>query len=201
MIGCVIMAGGKSSRMNGIDKALMEINEQTLLSIAIKKATQQTKYIVLNSNRDPSIFKNYSIKVIKDNISNHPGPLAGVLTGIEWFYKNNKKIKWVVSVPVDSPFFPNNIIKKLYETVVKSKKLIGVSSSNGRNHPVFSIWHISLMQPLQEALNNNIRKIDLFTKSYNPATVDFSSSVDPFFNINTPEDLKNANDLFTKGQI
>ena len=201
MIGCVIMAGGKSSRMNGIDKALMEINEQTLLSIAINKATQQTKYIVLNSNRDPSIFKNYSIKVIKDNISNHPGPLAGVLTGIEWFYKNNKKIKWVVSVPVDSPFFPNNIIKKLYETVVKSKKLIGVSSSNGRNHPVFSIWHISLMQPLQEALNNNIRKIDLFTKSYNPATVDFSSSVDPFFNINTPEDLKNANDLFTKGQI
>ena len=81
-------------------------------------------------------------------------------------------------MPVDSPFFPNNLIKRLYETVVKSKKLIGVSSSNGRNHPVFSIWHISLMQPLQEALNNNIRKIDLFTKSYNPATVDFSSSVD-----------------------
>ena len=201
MIGCVIMAGGKSSRMNGIDKALMEINEKTLLSIAINKATQQTKYIVLNSNRDPSIFKNYNITVIKDTISNHPGPLAGVLSGIEWFYKNNKKIKWVVSLPVDSPFFPNNLIKKLYETVVKSKKLIGVSSSKGRHHPVFSIWHISLMQPLQEALNNNIRKIDLFTKSYNPATVDFSSSVDPFFNINTPEDLKNANNLFTKGQI
>ena len=200
MIGCVIMAGGKSSRMNGIDKALMEINEKTLLSIAINKATQQTKYIVLNSNRDPSIFKNYNIKVIKDTISNHPGPLAGVLSGIEWFYKNNKKIKWVVSLPVDSPFFPNNLIKKLYETVVKSKKLIGVSSSNGRNHPVFSIWHISLMQPLQEALNNNIRKIDLFTQPYNPAVVDFSSSVDPFFNINTPEDLKNANNLFTKGQ-
>ena len=201
MIGCVIMAGGKSSRMNGIDKALMEINEKTLLSIAINKANQQTKYIVLNSNRDPSIFKNYNIKVIKDTISNQPGPLAGVLSGIEWFYKNNKKIKWVVSLPVDSPFFPNDLIKKLYDTVVKSKKLIGVSSSNGRKHPVFSIWHISLMQPLQEALNNNIRKIDLFTKSYNPATVDFSSSVDPFFNINTPEDLKNANNLFTKGQI
>ena len=200
MIGCVIMAGGKSSRMNGIDKALMEINEKTLLSIAINKATQQTKYIVLNSNRDPSIFKNYNIKVIKDTISNHPGPLAGVLSGIEWFYKNNKKIKWVVSLPVDSPFFPNDLIKKLYETVVKSKKLIGVSSSNGRKHPVFSIWHISLMQPLQEALNNNIRKIDLFTKSYNPATVDFSSSVDPFYNINTPKDLNNANKLFTKGQ-
>ena len=200
MIGCVIMAGGKSSRMNSIDKTLMKINEQTLLSIAINKATHQTKYIVLNSNRDPSIFQNYNITVIKDTILNHPGPLAGVLTGIEWFYKNNKKIKWVVSVPVDSPFFPNNLIKRLYETVVKSKKLIGVSSSNGRNHPVFSIWHISLMQPLQEALNNNIRKIDLFTKSYNPAAVDFSSSVDPFFNINTPEDLKNANNLFTKGQ-
>ena len=199
MIGCVIMAGGKSSRMNSIDKALMEINEQTLLSIAINKATHQTQYIVLNSNRDPSIFKNYNIKVIKDTISNHPGPLAGVLTGIEWFYKNNKKIKWVVSVPVDSPFFPNNLFNKLYESVIKSKKLIGVSSSNGRIHPVFSIWNISLMQPLQEALNNNIRKIDLFTKSYNPAVVDFSSSVDPFFNINTPEDLIIANNLFSKG--
>ena len=199
MIGCVIMAGGKSSRMNGIDKTLMEIKDHTLLSIVINKITHQTKYIVLNSNRDPSIFKNYNIKVIKDTISNHPGPLAGVLTGIEWFYKNNTNIKWVVSVPVDSPFFPNNLINKLYEAVIKSKKLIGVSSSNGRNHPVFSIWHISLMQPLQEALNSNIRKIDLFTKSYNPAVVDFSSSVDPFFNINTPEDLKIANDLFAKG--
>ena len=59
MIGCVIMAGGKSSRMNGIDKALIKINDQTLLSIAIKKAKDQTKYIVLNSNRDPLIFKNY----------------------------------------------------------------------------------------------------------------------------------------------
>ena len=200
MLQLVVAVESRVARMNGMDKALIEIIDQTLLSIAIKKAKDQTKYIVLNSNRDPLIFKNYNVKVIKDSISNHPGPLAGVLSGIEWFYKNNKKIKWVVSLPVDSPFFPNDLIKKLYETVVKSKKLIGVSSSNGRKHPVFSIWHISLMQPLQEALNNNIRKIDLFTKSYNPATVDFSSSVDPFFNINTPEDLKNASNLFIKGQ-
>ena len=83
----------------------------------------------------------------------------------------------------------------------KKNKLIGVAKSNGRNHPVFSIWHISTKKPLIKALNSNIRKIDLFTKTYAPVEVEFKSSIDQFFNINTPEDLEIAKTMYKEGHL
>ena len=201
MIGCVLLAGGKSSRMNNVDKTLLEINNKTLLSIIINKLNFDKNNIVLNTNRDPKIFKEYKLNITKDSLENFQGPLAGILSGLEWFDSQDKNFEWMVSMPIDTPFFPNNLIEKLYKSVSKNNKLIGVAKSNGRNHPVFSIWHISIKKALIDALNNNIRKIDLFTKTYQPIEVEFTSSIDQFFNINTPEDLEIAKKIFEESKI
>ena len=176
MIGCVLLAGGKSSRMNGIDKALVRINNKTLLQLILDK-----------------------LKIDNNKIPNFQGPLAGILSGLEWFDKQDNNIEWVVSLPIDTPFFPENLVDKLFESVNKNNRLVGVANSNGRNHPVFAIWHISLKNDLKNSLKNNIRKIDIFTQKYTPIEVHFTSSFDQFFNVNTPDDLKLAEDMFSKG--
>ena len=199
MIGCVLLAGGKSSRMNGIDKALVRINNKTLLQLILDKLKIDNNKIVLNTNRDSNNFKDYNLNIINDTIPNFQGPLAGILSGLEWFDKQDNNIQWVVSLPIDTPFFPENLVNKLFEIVNKNNKLVCVANSNGRNHPVFAIWHISLINDLKNALNNNIRKIDIFTQKYTPVEAHFTSSFDQFFNVNTPDDLKLAEDMFSKG--
>ena len=201
MIGCVLLAGGKSSRMNSVDKTLIEIYGLSLLSIILNKLELDKKRIVLNTNREPEIFKQYQLNIIKDSFPNHQGPLAGILSGLEWFDNQNMNFEWMVSMPIDTPFFPKNLIRKLHEETIENNKLIGVAKSNGRNHPVFSIWHLSLKKPLIKALSSNIRKIDLFTKTYLPVEVEFKSSVDQFFNINTPEDLEVAKTMYKEGHL
>jgi len=196
VIGAVIMAGGKSRRMGGQDKAFVLLNEKPMLSHVIDRLNKQTKNIVLNSNKNPEVFKSFKIKVMSDTVKDFPGPLAGVLSGMEWFNIQNKKIKWVLSVPIDSPFFPLDLIKKLHFSLKNSNKLIAVAKSNKKIHPVFALWNMSLLNPIKNAINNDIRKIDLFTEPYQPQVVDFVSKIDPFFNINTPEDLKMAEKYF-----
>ena len=191
MIGCVLLAGGKSSRMNGIDKALVRINNKTLLQLTLDKLKIENKKIVLNTNRDANNFKDYNLNIINDTIPNFQGPLAGILSGLEWFDKQDNDIEWVVSLPIDTPFFPENLVDKLFESVNKNNRLVGVANSNGRNHPVFAIWHISL--------KNDLKKIDIFNQKYTPVEVHFTSSFDQFFNVNTPDDLKLAEDMFSKG--
>ena len=113
MIGCVLLAGGKSSRMNNVDKTLIEINNKTLLSIIINKLNFDKNNIVLNTNRDPKIFEEYKLNVTKDSLENFQGPLAGILSGLEWFDSQDKNFEWMVSMPIDTPFFPNNLISEL----------------------------------------------------------------------------------------
>ena len=199
MIGCVLLAGGKSSRMNGIDKALVSINNKTLIQLILDKLKIDNNKIVLNTNRDANNFKDYNLNIINDTIPNFQGPLAGILSGLEWFDKQDNNIEWVVSLPIDTPFFPENLVDKLFESVNKNNRVVGVANSNGRNHPVFAIWHISLKNDLKNSLKNNIRKIDIFTQKYTPVEVHFTSSFDQFFNVNTPDDLKLAEDMFSKG--
>ena len=112
MIGCVLLAGGKSSRMNNVDKTLIEINNKTLLSIIIDKLNFDKNNIVLNTNRNPKIFEEYKLNITKDSLENFQGPLAGILSGLEWFDSQDKNFEWMVSMPIDTPFFPNNLIEK-----------------------------------------------------------------------------------------
>ena len=191
----VILSGGLSRRM-GSDKSKMKIQNHTLIELVIEKAKKQLCTLAINSNKPNDLVDNkYNLEIFEDSIKGNLGPLAGILSGMEWAREKDKQCKWVVFFPVDSPFFPDNLVEKFFEGLVNEK--IVVAKSGERIHPVFSMWNIELIDLLRQSLKNNERKIDNFTKKLNSRLVKFPIiSYDPFFNVNYPSDLIKANKIF-----
>ena len=191
-VASVIMTGGKSRRMNNKNKSFIKLNDIPLITYVIKSISLQSNYIVINANRDINLYNEFGYDVVSDSIKDYPGPLAGVLSGMDWILKSHLKCKWLFTSPTDAPFIPNDIIERLYLSRIKNKKYISLSKSKGRVHPVFALWNLSLVEDLRKSIIKGTRKVEDFTINYNPSIVDFYGDIDPFFNINTPEDLKVA---------
>ncbi len=187
----MILAGGKSRRMNFNDKSLQKINKYSLIDRVIVRAKKQVDYLLINSNSD-HIKNNYNkYIVIKDTIKGNLGPLAGVLSGLEWIKKKDSEINWLITFPVDSPFFPSDLVD-IFLSHVNEEQII-VAESNSRIHPVFAMWNKDLIPYLKETLNNRNLKIDEFTKNFKMKVVKFPFiDYDPFFNINNKDDLIKA---------
>ena len=187
----MILAGGKSRRMNFNDKSLQKINKYSLIDRVIVRAKKQVDYLLINSNSD-HIKNNYNkYIVIKDTIKGNLGPLAGVLSGLEWIKKKDSEINWLITFPVDSPFFPSDLVD-IFLSHVNEEQII-VAESNSRIHPVFAMWNKNLIPYLKETLNNRNLKIDEFTKNFKMKVVKFPFiDYDPFFNINNQDDLIKA---------
>ncbi len=187
----MILAGGKSRRMNFNDKSLQKINKYSLIDRVIVRAKKQVDYLLINSNSD-HIKNNYNeYIVIKDTIKGNLGPLAGVLSGLEWIEKKDSEINWLITFPVDSPFFPTDLVD-IFLSHVNEEQII-VAESNSRIHPVFAMWNKNLIPYLKETLNNRNLKIDQFTKNFKMKVVKFPFiDYDPFFNINNQDDLIKA---------
>ena len=187
----MILAGGKSRRMNFNDKSLQKINKYSLIDSVIVRAKKQVDYLLINSNSD-HIKNNYNkYIVIKDTIKGNLGPLAGVLSGLEWIKKKDSEINWLITFPVDSPFFPTDLVD-IFLSHVNEEQII-VAESNSRIHPVFAMWNKNLIPYLKETLNNRNLKIDEFTKNFKMKVVKFPFiDYDPFFNINNQDDLIKA---------
>ncbi len=187
----MILAGGKSRRMNFNDKSLQKINKYSLIDRVIVRAKKQVDYLLINSNSD-HIKNNYNkYIVIKDTIKGNLGPLAGVLSGLEWIKKKDNEINWLITFPVDSPFFPTDLVD-IFLSHVNEEQII-VAESNSRIHPVFAMWNKNLIPYLKETLNNRNLKIDEFTKNFKMKVVKFPFiDYDPFFNINNQDDLIKA---------
>jgi len=187
----MILAGGKSRRMNFNDKSLQKINKYSLIDRVIVRAKKQVDYLLINSNSD-HIKNNYNeYIVIKDTIKGNLGPLAGVLSGLEWIKKKDSEINWLITFPVDSPFFPTDLVD-IFLSHVNEEQII-VAESNSRIHPVFAMWNKNLIPYLKETLNNRNLKIDQFTKNFKMKVVKFPFiDYDPFFNINNQDDLIKA---------
>ena len=197
----IILSGGLSRRM-GDDKSKKKISGKTLLQLVLDRSKEQVDKIVLNSNKpiNDLVIKKTHIEIIKDCISGNLGPLVGILSGIKWARKK-ECYNWLASFPIDSPFFPDDLVSKFLESSKNYDVLL--AESYGRVHPVFSMWKLDIEVLLEESLNNGIRKIDEFTKKIKTGVVNFPDiGYDPFFNVNTLEDLKKAEDIFlntTKG--
>ncbi len=187
----LILAGGKSRRMNLFDKSQKELDNETLLERQIKKVSKQLDIIIINSN-SCQIKKGYKkFPVLKDLFSGNLGPLAGIYTGLEWLKRNKKGVKWLFSFPVDSPFFPENLVETFLHNCNDEKIIIAKSGSN--THPVFAMWHIDVTKQLKNSLQKKNLKIDVFTKNFKFKVVNFPIfDYDPFFNINNELDLLNA---------
>lgn len=194
----MLLAGGQSRRMGGGDKCLLEIGGKTLLQRIIDTAAPQVGPLLLNTNSDPSLFREYGLPVVPDVIDGFAGPLAGVLTGLDWAAANAPECDWVASFACDAPFAPRGLVARLLEAIVTDGADMACAVSGGRDHPVFALWPVRLVEDLRAAVvDEGVRKVDMWTARYTLTQAVFDSSDsdyggDPFFNINRREDLDTA---------
>jgi len=192
----VLLAGGQARRMGGGDKCLQLLGGETLLARAIARARPQVESLILNANGDPARFADYGIPVVPDVIDGFAGPLAGILTAMEWAAHNAADHKTVISFPTDAPFFPDDLVDTMLAARREAGAVLACAASRGRTHPVFGVWPVNLRADLRRALEQGERKIDRWTEQYSIVTVEFSGvDLDPFFNANTREDLAEAETL------
>jgi molybdenum cofactor guanylyltransferase len=194
----VLLAGGQSRRMGGGDKCLLEIGGRTLLQRIVDTAAPQVGPLVLNTNSDPTLFRDYGLPVAPDVIDGFAGPLAGVLTGLDWAAANAPDCDWVASFACDAPFAPGDLVTRLLDAIAADGADMACATSGGRDHPVFALWPVRLVEDLRAAVvDEGVRKVDIWTARYKLAQAAFDTSDgefdgDPFFNINRREDLDTA---------
>lgn len=187
----VLLAGGRARRMGGGDKALIDVAGHPMLERVIARARPQADHLVLNANGDPGRFAAFGLPVISDPVEGFAGPLAGILAALQWAADTHPACHWVVSIATDTPFFPADMIARMLAAVKDDRADMACARSAGRSHPVFGLWPVALGRDLAHALiAEDIRKIDRWTARYRVAPVSFAcGDIDPFFNINTPEDV------------
>ena len=185
MIAGIILAGGLSRRMGGQEKSLMKLGDRSAITLLIERLAPQVEQLAINANGDPTRFSEEGLTVVADTVEGHVGPLAGVLTGMEW--AAGVGATHVVSGASDTPFIPTALVVRLAEAAGDG---IAMARSGGRVHPVFGLWPVSLAGELRHFLVEEDKlKILEFAKRYPLAEVEFDMDDDPFFNINTPDDL------------
>lgn len=193
----VVLAGGMSRRMGGGDKGMRTLAGRPILAHVVECAGPQVSALVLNANGDPVRFADFGLPVIADPVGGFVGPLAGVLAGVQWAARSVPGCRWLASFAADAPFLPADLVTRLAESVGEGRAEMACASSAGQSHPVFGLWPVAIAGALRRALvEDGLRKVDAFTGRYRLATVDFATiPVDPFFNVNTPEDLAEAERL------
>ncbi len=197
-IPAIILAGGRATRMGGGNKAFRVLGGETLLTRVIARLREQCAPLAINANSDPEAFASYRLPVIADSVSGFPGPLAGVLAGMDWAAEQGHDA--VVSVSVDTPFLPLDLVHRLREAAGRHGIAMAASSDpkTGRmqDHPTCALWPVALRGELAEALESGLLRPAMFAAAYDPGRAIFDSyPFDPFTNVNTPQDLQAAEAL------
>ncbi len=186
-VGC-ILAGGLARRMGGGDKALQIVGGHTVLARVIGRLSPQVHALALNANGDPARFAAYGLPVLPDPVPDHPGPLAGVLAGLIW--ARGQGAEWLVTAPGDAPFLPHDLKAKLLAG--RGQARFACAASAGQAHPAAALWPVAAAEDLKDALQSGQRAIHRFTAG-DVSEVDWDTKpLDPFFNMNTREDLAEA---------
>jgi molybdopterin-guanine dinucleotide biosynthesis protein A len=190
----LILAGGLARRMGGGDKAMIKIAGQTILERTLARVAPQCAQTIINANGDPARFALTGLPVVADDVADYPGPLAGILTALEWAAANAPAIEWVVSVPGDCPFLPRDLVARLHRARAAANTPLACARSGEWRHPVVGLWRVDLRGDLRHALvAEGLRKIEVWTARHGIAVADWPTEpVDPFFNVNTPEDVAAA---------
>ena len=195
----VILAGGLATRMGGGDKGLRLVAGKRLIDIVIARLAPQCQPLAINANGDPERFAEFGLPVLADQIADYAGPLAGVLAGMDW--AASLGADHVLTVAADTPFFPTDLALKLRQAGQETGLALAASpDAEGKiwQHPTFGIWPTALRDDLRAALNLGLRKIVLWTQKHGAGQAVFSNDpFDPFFNINSPEDVTTAEKLAT----
>ncbi len=186
-----VLAGGKSVRL-GMDKSQVKLADKLLIDYILSEIIQEFKEILIVANKSIDFQKSNKISVIED-FKKDLGPLGGVFTAMKWIKDNNKDYQWVSTFPTDSPFFKNKILKDFFNEIHPGESKLFFIKSNNTRHNIFGLWSLELMNKLEEDLNKGERKVEVWANSVGVKVInmDFEKD-DPFFNINTKEDLEKA---------
>jgi len=190
----LVLAGGLARRMGGGDKALIRIGGNTILDRVLARLKSACIGVVLNANGDPSRFAAFGLPVVADDVEGFAGPLAGILAGLDWVARNRPEVEWLVSVPGDCPFLPRDLVPRLHAARQAAGTPLACAQSGAWRHPVAALWRTDLRHDLRRALvDEDLRKIEMWTARHGVALVEWPANpVDPFFNVNTPEDVAEA---------
>ena len=187
----VILAGGQSRRFGGGYKTLYTFNKISILDRIIQNFKKLEVEIVLNANSNEDQFLKTGLHLIKDELENFQGPLAGLCSSMKWVLENRKNIEWIFTSPSDTPFLNKNLVNKFLSTDYNNKTKIVIAKSSNKTHPVIGFWHISLIKSLEEFLAKENRKIMHWVEGQNYEILNFENK-NNFFNINTKADLEEA---------
>jgi len=198
----LILAGGLARRMGGGDKALIEIGGRAILDRVLDTMTPQCDGLILNANGDPSRFARFGLPVVPDDIPDFAGPLAGILAGLDWAAAHRPNIEWMASVPGDCPFLPSDLVEKLHAARAAAGTQLACAKSGDWRHPVAGLWPVALRADLRRALvDEDLHKIEVWTARHGIAIAEWPDRpVDPFFNVNTPEDRARADQIASEGR-
>jgi molybdenum cofactor guanylyltransferase len=193
----VILAGGRATRMGGGDKGLRAVGGRRLIDHVIDRLGSQCAAMAINANGDPARLSEFGLPVVADSLADHPGPLAGVLAGLDWAAGQGATA--IVTAAADTPFFPKDLVVRLMASAGPSGLCLAASpDETGRvqRHPTFGLWPVELRDDLRAALVGGLRKIVIWTDGHGAGQAVFDSvPFDPFFNVNTPEDIAAAEAL------
>lgn len=195
----VILAGGQATRMGGGDKGLLKLGGHSLLTHVIDRLAPQVAGMALNANGNPERFDAFGLPVLPDSIDGFAGPLAGVLAGLDWAAE--KGAETIVTAAADTPFFPGDLVPHLLlasEGMTQPLVLAATPDpKRGRaRHPTFGLWPVALRDDLRAALQDGLRKVVIWTdRHYGREALFPVTTFDPFFNVNTPDDLARAEAL------
>jgi molybdenum cofactor guanylyltransferase len=193
----LVLAGGLARRMGGGDKALLRIGGATILERVLDRLRPQCDRIILNANGDPRRFAPTGLPVVADDVPGFAGPLAGILAGLDWAATHVPDVAWVASVPGDCPFLPRDLVSRLHAAREQAAVPMACAKSGDWRHPVVGLWPVSLRADLRHALvKEDLHKIEVWTARHGIAIAEWPDQpVDPFFNVNTPADVAEAERL------
>lgn len=203
-IAGVILAGGLARRMGGGDKALLPLGGEPLLAHIIARLSPQVEEIALNANGEPSRFARFGLPVVADTVAGFAGPLAGILAGMRWAAPRG--YSHVASAAGDTPFFPEDLVARLRAAAEAEGQPIALAATDEperglSEHPTFGLWPVRLADDLEEALTTGeIRKVVVWTARHGAARAMFDAARSPFFNVNTPEDMLEAERILRRGR-
>ena len=198
-----VLAGGKSQRF-GEDKSQVKLAGKLLIDHMLTEIIDEFKELLIVSNNKISFHNSERISIIED-FEKGLGPLGGVLSAMKWIKENQKDYKWIATFPVDTPFFKRQILKDFIKNINFNESDLFFIKSNNTRHNIFGLWSIKLLDRLEKDLNNGERKVELWANNTGVKIVNMEfSNNDPFFNINTKEDLEKAKEILKQhsdGQI
>lgn len=188
-ISAIILAGGRATRMGGVDKGMVSFCQKPLTSHIIDRLAPQVDEILINANRELASYQALGYRVFQDEIADFAGPLAGMQLGLK-----HARNDLVLTVPCDSPMLPQDLAARLHTALLAQQADIAIATSNGHSHPVFCLCRKSVLPSLDHYLQHGGRKVSEWQQSHQHVYVDFSECNDAFINLNTPEDLSGLAD-------